>query len=358
MKLEFLSTDDDTTWSEFVSRVPHDFYHLAGYARLAEQTDGGHAEAVLIAEGSEYFFLPYVLRPLSELDWLGERSEDLYDFCSPYGYPGPLVGCESEGFLREALDLWIRAMQERNVVSGFVRLHPLLDTPIEQLALWGDVVDRGQTVSIDLLQPVEELWRQTRRDHRRNINQSLRAGMTTEVVPAEEHLAEFTELYYETMDRVGAGEYFYFSPDYFRRLIRILGKQLSLCMVKDSGQNVLCGGLFSECDGIVQYHLSGTRTEALRLRPSKLMIHAIRQWATERGNRVMHLGGGAAGQQGSLFDFKAGFSHGRHNAATWHLVVSPEKYTHLDGQRRSLDESSEDANFFPGYRRILQAVPG
>ena len=45
MRLEIL-TSDDPRWQAFLERVPHDFYHLPSYTRLAAAHDGGRPEAV------------------------------------------------------------------------------------------------------------------------------------------------------------------------------------------------------------------------------------------------------------------------------------------------------------------------
>ena len=76
MDLKFL-TADDAEWGNFLAGARHDFYHLPSYARLMAPYDGGQPEAALVREGDEYFFLPYVIRPLSQLGWLGEGGAKL-----------------------------------------------------------------------------------------------------------------------------------------------------------------------------------------------------------------------------------------------------------------------------------------
>ena len=78
-------------------------------------------------------------------------------------------------------------------------------------------------------------------------------------------------------------------------------------------------------------------------------------WAKERGNRLMHLGGGVAGAQDKLFDFKTGFSKLRSPFYTWRLVSDPEVYARLC-QKWEL-ATGKTANppdlFFPAYRAPL-----
>lgn len=348
MHLTFL-TPDRAEWDHFLDGVAHDFYHRAAYARLMAPYDGGQPEAVLVRDGDSYFFLPYIVRPLSYIPWLGTEGNTLFDIVSPYGYPGPLFSGD-DTFHRKAIDEWQRLMRQRGCVSGFVRLHPLLNTAADVPSACGQLVERGRTVSIDLRLSLEEMWSQTRADHRRNISKSRRIGMVAAIEDFASNLDAFLEMYKETMDRTCASPYYYFPAEYFRALKDALGDRMSLCLVRDSNGEILSGALLTECSGIVQYHLSGTFNSAIQLRPSKLMLDYARTWGKARGNHVFHLGGGFGAKEDSVFEFKAGFSSSRHSFYTWQFIFSTDQYTALEERRRGLDTDAPNTEFFPVYR--------
>src|SRR5205085_7449937 len=90
---------------------------------------------------------------------------------------------------------------------------------------------------------------------------------------------------------------------------------------------MICGALVLECQGIIQYHLSGTVEDRLKIAPMKLVIESVRQWACQRGARLLHLGGGRTSDpQDSLLHFKKGFSNDLHTFRTWRWVLFPEVY--------------------------------
>lgn len=349
MKMTFL-TPRDEAWDAFLAEVPHDFYHKSSYARLSSEFDGGEAEAVLLTDGLRYFFLPYVVRTLSSIAWLGAGASGLFDITSPYGYPGPLCSAGDNNFASAAAAEWFNALRTRGAVSGFLRLHPLLPAPLEELAKCGSVVERGRTVSIDLSLSAEEMWGQTRADHRRNISKSKRSGLTAAMEDFGANIETFMRLYYETMDRAKASRYYYFPAEYFHSLKACLQDNLALCLVRDAAGEVLGGGLFTLCQGIIQYHLSGTFEAAIPLRPAKLMLDFVRTWAKEDGNRVLHLGGGLGAKEDFLFEFKCGFSTVRHPFHTWQVVFDPDQYHRLAQQRSSQPNAEVDPEFFPLYR--------
>jgi hypothetical protein len=82
--------------------------------------------------------------------------------------------------------------------------------------------------------------------------------------------------------------------------------------------------LFTIRDGVVQYHLGGTRDEFLKISPMALIFDTVRLWANDVGARVLHLGGGVGGtNDDSLFHHKGGFSDRRHNFVTWRWIATP-----------------------------------
>ncbi len=347
---------DDRLWKEFLAQTPHDFHHLPGYVRLRAAQERGEPLAFLAEDGEHRLLVPLIIRPI-----VGDHATngELRDATSPYGYPSPLLsnvdnGETEDAFLEEALELLLTSLHQRGIVSLFLRLHPLLPLPLEPFRRHGMLVHHGETVFADLTQPEEELWRQTRKDHRRKINGARRMGCVAEIDPAWSRFDEFFEIYTQTMRRVRAADCHFLPKRYFHDLKDALEGALHLCTVRVNG-SVACAGLFSEVCGIVEHHLSGSRPEYSREDPVKLMVDFARRWAKERGNRVFHLGGGFGARRDSLFQFKSGFSKLRGDFHTWRAVVDLNAYQALvcDWQRRAQVEAEDPNGFFPAYRRPL-----
>lgn len=95
------------------------------------------------------------------------------------------------------------------------------------------------------------------------------------MVLVKQYIKEFNIIYEETMERVKASKLYYFSEEYLEKLADLLKDKIHLCLVEFQEQ-IACSGLFTECCGIVQYHLGGTRTNFLKQAPSKLMFDYVR----------------------------------------------------------------------------------
>lgn len=328
-------------WGEALERVPHDTYHLPGYARLDAALWHGEAVAFVYEDTRGCFLLPLVLRTIP--------GSARLDATAPYGYGGPVSSSQDPAFWTDAVAALAKTMREQNVVCLRARIHPLLECPAFQLDEHSALVEHGLTVSIDLHQPDVDIVAQFRQNHRREIRRSRGAGSHV-LVDEWSYLGAFVDAYYETLDRLGADADHYFPGRYFDQLRELLGSHCHLMVVvRDS--EFLGGGIILEAGGIVQYHLGATRNGARREQPTKLLFDDTWRWAKARGNRDFHLGGGLDAESGStLFHFKGGFSKRRHTVRSLRLVVDPIAYRLLSrGPRQWSTEAL--TGFFPAYRR-------
>ena len=345
-----LSTEQEKEWIEILGRVVrHDFHALPQYHRLEERRVKAVAQLFTYCEGDYVIALPLLLRPI------GEPLPGWSDATSVYGYGGPIASHEKmpETVIRKFQVALGKELVKRRVVAVFSSLHPLI-AQHDLLAGLGQYRVSGQTVSIDLTLPSERQWAQYRDNYKRRINKQRREGIVTCPHDQEEcYLGEFCNIYEETMRRVNARQRYFFGGDYFRQLACELGPVLHV-FVAIIGCKAAAAGLFTIRDGIVQYHLGGTRDEFLKLSPMLLLIDTVRLWANEIGAREFHLGGGVGANEDSLFHHKTGFSNQRHSFATWRWIVAPEIYHNLCEWRTRMNElqglEPASADYFPVYR--------
>ncbi len=353
-RITLLTTRESDAWMRVLDDcAPYDFYHLPAYHALAEDAGEGAARLFVYTAGGYTIALPLLLRPIDDCLLSGPEAAGWQDATSVYGYAGPVCSHAAmpEPLVRDFQVALVRQLHEFRIVSVFSRLHPLLpQRPV--LAGLGDFTVTA-TASIDLTLPEEAQRARMRRSHCHRVNKLRRQGVTCLEDREGKYLADFRRVYDETMRRVGAAERYFFPAEYFDRLGRGLGERLRLFVCLAAGE-VVCGALFVTCHGIVQYHLSGTLNKALRLAPMTLLIDEVRRWATRRGARVLHLGGGTTPHaDDSLLHFKTGFSDRTHEFATWRWVVQPGIYRELCAAKALRDEAdgrAGDPRFFPAYR--------
>jgi Acetyltransferase (GNAT) domain len=358
MSIEIMSPTDPR-WQQYLNTINHDFYHLPAYLALEAKRCEALAEAISIEDGDKSFFLPYLIRDCRKNSDITEFDEaEIYDVVSPYGYSGLLLGnsARDDDFIKQC---WIATHQHwrsRNICSAFLRLHPILNEDFDRSIAEIDsnvVCNRSAVVICDLHHSLDHLWQQLRQNHRSKINKLKRAGFVAKVVPLELYLDKFIDIYHETMYRVNASATYLFTENYFELLVRALGDRLFLVVV-ELEDKITAACLFTEFSGIVQYHLGGTKTESLVQSPKTLLLSYAIEWAKERGNDYLNLGGGLGGRDDSLYHFKAGFSKQTNIFATVSSIVDRERYDYLLNLRaKVLHRSAAELScspFFPAYR--------
>jgi Acetyltransferase (GNAT) domain len=329
---------DDGRWDELVGAAAADVYYGPGYCRAYEAAGHGRAVAVV----TERALFPLLLRPLPfEVDGL--------DAATPYGYGGVLpTGSESVTTtdVRRLRDWCVTA----GVVSCLLRLHPLDGGPgqlagVDEAELDIDIRAHGPTTAIDLAR--------LRNGRLEGMSKGRKADLTTarrelEVsLGGEESLESFRGIYDDTMQRVGAGEFYLFPADYYRALQEGLGDGLAVALTLLDGEPV-GGALFLAGPLFAHYHLSGTTDAGRELKAGTLLVHAGAEWARERGCELLHLGGGTAGAD-SLFAFKKSFGGETYTYAFATLVADRERYDALVA-RRAEEPEPPRPDFFPAYR--------
>jgi hypothetical protein len=328
-------------WADTLRRVDHDIYHVPEYVVLDATLSGDTPAAFWYREGQRVLLLPLTVRRVPD--------SDHSDAISPYGYPGPVsdAGRSDPGFWQRACRAMVDTLSGHGIVTVFVRLHPLLPAPLDVLGDAGVVVRHGETVSVDLSLSVEEMWHQTRSDHRNHVNRARRAGVTV-VWDEWDRLDEWVAVYHGNMRRLGASEYYFVPADHMVALHDALGDRMHLATALMDGE-VIGGNTFFEYRGFVQGYLASTRRDDNH-HADKLLYDEVRRWTKSRGNTIFHVGGGVGGAKDSLFSYKAGFSAGRHPFHTWRVVTDPVGYEALLRRKGLTPDAAHMSGHFPPYR--------
>lgn len=355
-RLDIIPATDTEHWHGVLSKTDnYDFYHLPEYHQLAEWNGEGSGVLLAYQETALVAAWPFLLRSLEMVKGLERVGKGLRDATSVYGYPGPIcssgVRKNTEFISRFGVALQ-SAAQDLRLASMFSRLNPLLENADLARSV-GTVVDLGQTVYIDLAVDPEVQWFRYKKDIRYDLNRARREGVRAYRDPEWAAFDEFIRLYTATMERVGAGQHYFWDRDYFLRLREGLGERLQLFVAELDG--VVCSaGLFAHTGDIVQHHLDGSDPGYAKLDVSKLVIDEARVWGNAVGARFLHLGGGKGSTEDSVFWHKARFSPLRRGFSVWKWIALPAEYGQLaDARRAWLKERGGDlpaTGYFPLYR--------
>ncbi len=344
--MPFISTTD-SRWTTLVSDTSHDFYHLPGFSKIEAELLEGEAVGWYGEEGECRCLIPLVKRPIGQ--------HQLHDLVSPYGYPGMVSNIKLSS--KQAAAIFKRFHLEAKkeaYISSFVRLNPIsnpwnfiqqqdrLDLPFKQFF-------HGETVSIDLIPSLITIRNNFSENHRRHLKQLLQRGCQL-AFNEWSYLDAFIEVYRQTMSRKSALPYYFFPAGYFQKLKEQLGDHLVFITITDKEGQLLSGGLFTQFEKIMQYHLGATLTKALKFSPSKMMMDAAIVYGKLHNAEMLHVGGGlSANTADGLFRFKKGFGSHLHSFSTLRFIHNEEMYEKLI---QANGEKHQRTVFFPEYRNL------
>ena len=339
-------------WQECLAGIgEYDFYHTYDYHLSDTAARDGRPVLFYFEAGSSAIALPLIVRPCPAE---GAGAGEMFDATSVYGYSGAIssaarVPDEAVSAFQHAL---IGALNDLRVISVFSRLHPLIGNR-DVLGGLGRTESCGRTVGIDLRIPEDEQWRAYSKNKRWNIRKLAQKGVVCEMSHSPDDLDRFVEMYFESMERVNASSEYFFDQAYFETITGARDYDMKL-FVCNLDSTVICGGLFSSSNGIIQYHLGATDNEFLSLAPTELLFDTVRKWGCQTGHTWLHLGGGVGGGEDSLYKFKARFSKLSFPFYIWKWVVDPDSYSRLvtkgSGSGANSSDSIDYDGYFPAYR--------
>jgi hypothetical protein len=278
-------------------------------------------------------------------------DSDFNDCTSVYGYSGPISNIVFDELPLEEIKQFNEGLNsffnERKIVSSFIRLHPLF--PLQEIIFknFGEVLTLNKTVAINLNQPIDVQRSNYSKSNKLHINKALKNGITIRRTSNLKDLDRFIDIYYENMQRLSAKRSYYFSKDHFHNLMNVIDFKSILFVAEKDGE-IIAGTIVTICNGIMQYHLDGTKNEMLKFSPLKLLFDSARIYANEMGCNYFHLGGGHGGADDSLFRFKTGFSKDFYEYKVWRKIVNMEAYNELTA--RKFSDKIPSSDYFPLYR--------
>lgn len=332
-----------------------DVFYRHAYAELCHCMGDGDPFLFVYEDGAgNTVCYAFIRRPLRVLPFAGDAGleGDWYDIVSPtYGFGGPLCAEPDAQVLpafRAAFEEYCRGA---NIVSEFVRFHPLLRNG-QHLGGMMDITFDRETVFVDVTRTEDELFAHYHSNHQRNIRKALRHGLEFRMLAgpeARQQLEVFYRLYRETMDKVGAYPYYYFSTEYLERLFSRFGPDALLGAVFLEGRMLSAALCLREGDTLV-YHLGASEEASLHLGMNVFQFHQLALWARRQGLRAFYLGGGHRGRD-SLFQFKHRFNpEGVLEVHNGKKVHHPEVYARLAESWKRYHAQEFPEPYFPAYR--------
>lgn len=278
------------------------------------------------------------------------NEETYYDISTPYGYGGPCITdckevqkCQLVQAFHDAFEQYC---QQENIVSEFIRFHPLF-TNAQDFSSCYDLTFRRHTTGTNLKDYENPVKSEFSKSKQKSIRKALEAGVEYRVTVNPPNLEEFKNIYYSTMKRKNAASVYYFNDKYFDKLLNSFSENVVLAEVLYEGK-VIAMGLNLAYGKTIHIHLSGTLEEYHHLSAAFVMRYALVMWGKEQGMELIHEGGGVTGETDDpLYLFKKQF--GKNTEFTFHVSYKIWNRKIYDLLCKTMGTEIK-ADFFPAYR--------
>ena len=326
--------------------MKNDIYFEPNYGKLYEKMENGKCEEFKFEKEYGTIRHMYIKRQIP----ISCNGKNYYDLVTPYGYGGPFIVECSPGMEKKLLQEFKcefhKYCLENDIISEFVRFHPLIDNANDFFDCY-DVCHIRNTIGTNLKDYSQPIEIEFSKSCIKNIKKALKNGVVFNVIESPDNLGDFKEIYYSTMERNNASEYYYFDDEYFLKCLNLFKDNIVLVEATYNSKTIAMG-LYFIYDNIIHVHLSGTLSEYLKLSPAYILRYGITMWGKEKGYSIIHHGGGRSNSNNdSLYLFKRQF--GNNTQFKFHIgkkIWNEEIYTKLC----DIVGVDKNTDFFPAYR--------
>lgn len=324
-----------------------DIYFEENYGELYEEIENGKAKIFSYEDENGKITNQFLIREIP----YKINGVTYFDIVTPYGYGGPIIEYCINNKENELVEAFEKKFKEysikNNIVSEFVRFHPILNNVEFFKEKYNSQCIR-KTLGTNLKDFEDPIASEFSKSCRKNIRQAINKGITYKITESPNDLKKFKEIYYSTMDRNHATDYYYFEEEYFSKILKKFRENIILVEAIFE-EKTIASGLYFVYNNTIHIHLSGTLSQYLFLSPAYILRYAVTKWGKEKGYELIHHGGGRTNdEKDTLFTFKKGFA--KNTEFDFYIgkkIWNEEIYDKLCEVRKV----GKNQDFFPAYRK-------
>jgi hypothetical protein len=224
--LRILTLDERDEWEKLVQSFnKHDIYYMPGYMEPFALRGHGKPFLFYYSDENGKAINVFHLRDTANIPvFTGTLNPGCwFDIITPYGYGGMLA--EPVGSMEVLLDRVYKAFDkwavENNIVTEFVRFHPMLDN-YSYNKRWYEHYLCRITAYMDLSAGEEGVWSGITSKNRNMVRKAEKCGIRIIEGSLSDLIEEFKDIYNHTMERNNASEYYLFNKEFYDSTVQNL----------------------------------------------------------------------------------------------------------------------------------------
>lgn len=310
MSYKVLKLEDKQEWNKYFELLPieqQDVYYTPEYYQLYEENGDGTAECFVFEENGNIALYPYLINSVNKLGY--DLDDEYFDIQGAYGYNGVVANCYDKYFKKSFFIEFDNYCQNNNIIAEFTRFNPIFEN--QKFESRHEPIYALDNVLIDISLDIDKIWRESFDNGvRKAVKKGNRNKLSYESYRGDEIsddlLNSFLKIYYSTMDRNDADDFYYFSENYFYQMKNVLPENILFSFVKKDAKVISVE--LNLINKINSYgFLGGTIAEFFSISPNSFLRFELIKDLKDRGIQNYSIGGGIT-MNDSKYKFKKSFS--------------------------------------------------
>lgn len=344
---EIVNIEDKEKWNKTIKSFPeYEVFYLNEYVEAFELVEKCEPFLFYYNDGETKAINVFMKKDISkQKEFINKIPENKYfDISSPYGYGGFIIDGENYNKVNEK---FIEYCIKNNIVSEFVRFN-LFNKNIKYY--YGKVENVKPNIVRKLNMPLEEMLMDFEHKVRKNLKRANSNNLKIKLDFNGEYLEEFLKIYYNTMERNSAKKEYYFSKEFFEKLMEMKDNSVIFNVIYN--ENIISTELVLYDEKNCYSFLGGTLNEYFFVRPNDFLKYEIIKWAYNKRLQNFVLGGGYSNSiDDGILKYKKSFApkDGMVDFLVGKMIFDIDKYNELLEIRKK-DNFEFNNSFFPLYR--------
>ena len=312
MNMILSATKDKLKWLSVLSKFPtmyNDIYFDPEYISLNCKNENCEGFLFFNEEGDKIWINTFIKIKFPEFDSF--KNMDYFDIETAYGYGGAISNSSDPHFIESSNKKFYSWVDSNNIISEFVRLHPLFDNK-NFLSTKYKIFKNRNTCSLNL-NLLDEKNLAPFKSKTKNMIRKAQQSIETYISNEKLDFDNLKELYLNSMKKKKADKNLFFTPLYFEKLFKFIFKNGFMSVAKNEKSEIISVAVFLHGKRFCHYHLSASKNYT---HPglNNLVIYNAAIYAKKKNLDILHLGGGnTTDENDKLFKFKKSMSTNTHD---------------------------------------------
>ncbi len=301
---EILTLKEPGKWRDYFLKLPvdqQDIYFTPGYYCIYEKLGDGKALCFAYNKNREIAIYPFLLNSVNDLGY--NLDKQYYDIQGAYGYNGVAASSYSESFKKSFYLAFQNFIEKYSIIAEFTRFNPVLKNNLFSSYLCPRYNQANIVLELTQNNIEKNCYEySTRKNIKKALRNNLGCVKYNSAEMTQRCIEEFVRIYYATMKRNNAGEYYFFPFSYFSDIITNLADNSAFYFVVYENA-FIAAELITFGTNIAYSFLGGTLAEYFELRPNDLLKDYIIKDLKKNNIKYFCFGGGSEG----IIRFKRSF---------------------------------------------------